>query len=90
MKMPHNVMRSRRRKNGEKMPQAFSHHFSYVSETTYTMHIACHISSWRVICVIQLRTKKSDKNSIAGSEQESEQHPKLRSLSQWLTLSYAD
>ena len=60
----------------------------HVSETTYTVHIACHISSWRVICVIHLRTKKSDKNSIAVSEQESEQNPKHRSLSQWLTLSY--
>ncbi len=49
----------------------------HVSETTYTMHIAWHISSWRVICVIHLRTKESDNDSFAGSEQESEQHPDI-------------
>ena len=65
----------------------------HVSETTYTVHIACHISSWRVICVILLRTKKSDKNSIAVSEQESEQNPNIvhsRSGSRFVMCSCRD
>ncbi len=35
----------------------------HVFETTCTVHIAWHISSWRVICVILLKTKESDKKN---------------------------